>query len=224
MRNVAIIPARAGSKGLADKNVANILGKSLIEYTLQAACKADVFQAIIVSTDDEKVMRVCENYPVICQERPSEFCTDNAGASDVVRYVVHVNKLERDDRICYLQPTSPLRDHLHIQRSMELFCEHKLPVVSVTPANEIPYKMFTLLNGTLDPLFSEEMTNMRRQDLPKVFKANGAIYIFSVGQFQVNDGFPSRGGVPFIMPANLSHDLDSESDKFLIENVMREML
>ena len=84
--------------------------------------------------------------------------------------------------------------------------------------------MFEVYDGRLQALFSEHHTNTRRQDLPRVYTPNGAIYIFSVKSFLKQNSFPSNGGIPFIMEHQESWDLDCLEDKVRIEAEMTSQL
>lgn len=224
MKNIAIIPARKGSKGLKNKNIIEVNHKPLIEYTIEAALDTLIFNQLIVSSNDENIKNICiKKYKEIqFQKRPEELCEDLSTPHEVVRYIIDQNNLDNEDIIHYLQPTSPLRNSSHILEANKLFTDFDKPVVSVTASKELPYKMFEIDDKkNLKPIFSEEMTNMRRQDLPKTYLANGAIYIFSVKQFNVNNKFPSLSGTPYIMKNAESYDIDTLEDKIAIESLIK---
>lgn len=218
---VAVIPARRGSKGVPNKNVIDLAGRPCIEYTINAAVEARIFDDIVISTNDPKAIAIANNRGVTVLLRPEHLCRDESPAADVVKHVIATLDLKGDDVLCYLQPTSPLRTQDHIQEAMENLRLKQLPLVSVKESTELPYKMFTIENG-LQPLFSDKHTNMRRQDLPKTYVANGAIYAFTVSQFNFAGGFPSTGGVPFVMDQISSMDLDTTEDlKKISEEIER---
>ena len=80
--------------------------------------------------------------------------------------------------------------------------------------------MFTIQNGKLRSLFDEKMSNMRRQDLPKTYIVNGAIYIFPLVLFEKHNTFPSNGSVPYLMKKEESIDVDNENDLKAVKNIM----
>jgi len=112
LKNLAVIPARSGSKGLKDKNIRKLHGKPLIAYTIEAAMQSGLFEDIVVSTDSERYARIATDYGAnVPFLRPDELATDEASPWDVVRdVVVKYQELGKDfDTVALLQPTSPLR-------------------------------------------------------------------------------------------------------------------
>jgi len=219
---LALIPAREGSKGLPNKNFLNVNDKPLISFTIQAAIGCHAIDEIFVSTDDLRILNYCENYPVQCIKRPAIFSSDSSTANDVVHHFL--SNLENSVKelnpiIVYLQPTSPLRTQTHIMQAIKTFKEgDKESLVSVVELEKSPFKSFTINEfGELTSLFDEKFSNLSRQFLPKTFMPNGAIYIFSLHSFVRRKGFPSNGGIPFVMSKEDSLDIDTQDDfNFLI--------
>lgn len=111
---VAIIPARAGSKGLKNKNIIDLCGKPLMAYSIEAALKAEVFSRVIVSTDSERYAEIAKDYGAEVMMRDEELASDTA-----TTYMV-VENFEKNGDIDYfvlLQPTSPLRNEEHIREA-----------------------------------------------------------------------------------------------------------
>lgn len=217
---VALIPARKGSKGLPEKNTIELCGRPCISYTIEAAIQSKVFDEVIVSSNDTVALEIANQYSISTVQRPERICKDTSSAADVVEHIILAKGLEEESVICYLQPTSPLRNANHIKEAAQLYHSAQRPLVSVKEATENPYKMFEVYDSQLRPLFGEHYTNTRRQDLPRVFTPNGAIYIFSVKSFLKRNSFPSNGGIPFIMKHHESWDLDCLEDKTNIETEM----
>lgn len=224
---LALIPARSGSKGVPRKNMRMIAGQPLIAYTVQAAARAVRVDRIYLSSDDGDILSFGRNSGVegIC--RPEEYASDSATAMDVVRHFLSVLPDEiskTDPYILYLQPTSPLRTAEHIDRAlaaMETKKAHAL--ISVTELAKSPYKAFQIdFNGNLQALFDERLSNARRQDLPKTYMPNGAIYVFRLSDFLARDGFPSNGSLPFVMLEEESVDIDTEDDLRSLERYLGE--
>jgi len=121
--------------------------------------------------------------------------------------------------LIYLQPTSPLRNEVHIDEALEkmkLMEEDRIISVSVMPMS--PFKAFILdEQDRLQALFDEKMTNMRRQDLPQVYLPNGALYVFRLSDFIEQSAFPSNGSLPYMMNRRDSLDIDNEEDLVLFE-------
>jgi CMP-N-acetylneuraminic acid synthetase len=220
---IALVPARGGSKGIPRKNLKEICGRPMVEYTLRAALEADCVDSVVLSSDDSDILAVGESLGVISLRRPSEHATDTASANDVVRHFIDECCHGGDDPyIVYLQPTSPLRSSRHIDEAlaeMEKRGIHML--VSVVEVVKSPYKMFSVDgNGVLKSLFDERLSNARRQDLPRTYIPNGAIYVFRKSDFVGRGGFPSNGSMPYVMSESDSVDIDSEEDVRVVEHYL----
>lgn len=117
----AIIPARKGSKRLPGKNIKLLLGKPMIEYTIEAAIKSKHIDRIIISTDIEEVESLKEKYSnIIFDKRPPEYAIDTTTAQEVVNYLVQKYDL-KNDNIVWLQPTSPTRTSDEIDKAIKWF-------------------------------------------------------------------------------------------------------
>ena len=222
----ALIPAREGSKGILNKNILLVDGKHLIKYTIDAAKKSSYIDQIYVSSDSNFILDIAEKSQVHPLKRPAIYAQDNSSSVEVVRHFINIlqpNQIRQNPYIIYLQPTSPLRKSVHIDAAIELMQESKAQsVISVVEAEKPPQKSFQLdLNGRLISLFDENISNARRQDLPKCFYPNGAIYCFRVDDFISRNGFPSNGSVPFVMSQSSSVDVDQFADLVLVEKIMR---
>ncbi|WP_036266122.1 acylneuraminate cytidylyltransferase family protein [Methylobacillus glycogenes] len=219
----ALIPARAGSKGVPKKNLKNIAGSPLIAYTINAAKKAKNVDAVYVSSDCKEILEYSKAQGCSSILRPQEYATDDASAVDVVKHFISIENIEDGDLIVYLQPTSPLRDEHHIDDALTALNNNGLTsLVSVEVLDKSPYKSFRLDdNDKLISLFDEKLSNYRRQDLPLCYAPNGAIYIFSKFEFEARGGFPSNGSVAYIMSAEESVDIDTEEDFLETEALLR---
>lgn len=214
---LALIPARGGSKGIARKNLALLLGKPLLSYTIEAAKKSAFVDEIWVSSEDDEILHFSSRSGAQIIKRPDAFASDIASAVCVVEHFIYdlpSDVRSHDPIILYLQPTSPLRDETHIDgalRTMDLARANG--VMSVVEAEKPPQKSFRLdETGRLISLFDERQSNARRQDLPKCYYPNGAIYAFRISEFLARNGFPSNGSIPFIMADADSIDIDNTAD------------
>ena len=225
--SIALIPARAGSKGLRNKNLYPLRGRPLLQYTIDAAVKSGIFNSIWVSSDSEDILRFAEANNVKAHRRPAEFAQDESSSSDVVLEFLHAHGFgenQADAVLYFLQPTSPLRNETHIQSVAKLIEEKNVTrVLSVSEIEADVLKSFLLdQDGKLKPIMSEKLAHTRRQDLPKVLKPNGALYTFKVTEFLKAGKFPSAGSFPFLMTANESIDIDDASDIITAENALEE--
>ena len=221
---IALIPARAGSKGIPGKNLRSVNGIPLIEFTINAASSSQYIDEIYLSSDSEDILNLGINLGCKTLKRPLKYSDDHSSAVDVVNHFLN-EKCDQDTNILiiYLQPTSPLRTNIHIDQAIELIkLENLTSLVSVVEMEKSPYKSFKIdLNGRLLSLFDEQLSNSRRQDLPVCYVPNGAIYVFSKKQFIEHGGFPSNGSIPYVMSADESLDIDTEADILKLEEILR---
>ena len=222
---LALIPARSGSKGLLGKNMRKVQGVPLVGYTLRAALNSKLVNEVYLSSDDESILDYGKEVGAITLYRPAEFSTDIAPASEVVKHFfdnLPKHLLKKNPIIVYLQPTSPLRTAEHVDEALEKMMQKGFnALVSVTLLVKSPFKSFLVdQDGSLKALFSQEMTNQRRQDLPPVYGANGAIYVFLYSDFKENNTFPSNGSLPYFMNEKDSIDIDTKEDLINLERIM----
>jgi len=210
-RVLAIVPARGGSKVVPRKNLRNICGKPLLALTIEAAQRSSLLDLVVVSSDDREILDIATASGVDTIWRPAELATDE---SPTIAAVLHALK-ERSayNMVVLLQPTSPMRTTEDIDAAIRLAVESGAPAcVSVCEASESPYWMFTLAGGrTLSPLLPG-VTPTRRQDLPRVFRLNGAIFVADVRWLEQSEGFLSAQTVAYVMPVERSLDIDTEED------------
>lgn len=223
---IGLIPARGGSKGVRRKNMRTLLGRPLLEYTIQAAFDSAFIDHIYVSSEDQEILEAAEKMKALTTTRSLVAATDSATASDVVNDFlkkIPSDLKNSDPYLVFLQPTSPLRTGAHIDAAFrEMSAADSDVCVSVTALKKIPFKSFILTQeGRLKSLFDESLTNANRQSLPVVYYPNGAIYVFPISKFIARNGFPSNGGVPYIMSEQESVDIDTEEDFAMVEKKWR---
>ena len=124
MKNIAIIPARSGSKGLVDKNIKELQGKPLIAYSIEAALQSGFFDEVMVSTDSDVYAYIAKEWGAqVPFLRSAEMASDSAGSWDTVREVLDRYKAlgKEFDTVCLLQPTSPLRTQEDIRNAYQIY-------------------------------------------------------------------------------------------------------
>ncbi|MEH7367684.1 acylneuraminate cytidylyltransferase family protein, partial [Priestia megaterium] len=180
-RIVAVIPARGGSKGVPGKNIKLLNEKPLIAYSIEAAKGSSYIDRLIVSTDDSEIKDIAVKYGAeVPFLRPKELSEDTTPTLPVLQHVVNYLEKEGDtvDVVITLQPTSPFRTSNHIDEALEkLLQSPSESVVSLSEVDYHPYWMKKVSNGTIHSYIESEKEYLRRQDLPKVYKMNGAIFI-----------------------------------------------
>ena len=175
--NLAIIPARSGSKGLKYKNIALLKGIPLIKYTLDAAFGCSFIDRVVVSTDSEEIKKVCENYTHLVVKREYGISDDKAPLAPVI--IDALGKVEsfygrQFKNIITLQPTSPLRDAKEINYAYLRF--KQLKADSMLSVTEELHSIWASENGYAEPLV---YSKVNRQEARPHYLGNGAIFITS---------------------------------------------
>lgn len=223
-RVLAVIPARGGSKGVPGKNILPVGGRPLIGWTIAAARESVHVDRAIVSTDDEEIMAAArdEGGETPYRRAPS-LATDTATSVDVV-----LDALERVpgyDIVVLLQPTSPLRTAADIDAALRLMIDRQAPgCVSVCEATEHPWLMFRADGeGRLDSYCAPPQgSSLRRQDLPPAYMLNGAVYaVQTVRLVGTRRFFVPGETVPYVMPIEKSHDIDTWDDLLRVDKIFQ---
>ena len=216
MKNLAIIPARSGSKGLVDKNIKLLSGKPLMGYTIEAALGAGVFDAVMVSTDSEKYAEIARELGAeVPFLRSAETSSDTAGSWDAVAEVLEgYSKLGRVfDTFCLLQPTSPLRSATDIKGAYDIFSEKDARFVVSVCEMEHPLSWCGMIPDDLSLSgFVQRSDAKQRQKVGKSYRLNGAIYIADIDAFNEDRFFYRDGCYAYIMSTGSSIDIDNAED------------
>ncbi len=225
MKNLAIIPARSGSKGLKDKNIKLLAGLPLIAHSIICAQKSGIFDVIHVSTDSENYAEIAKDYgaSVLFLRKP-ELSTDTASTWDVVISSLAEFKTmgHKFDTVSVLQPTSPLRIAKDIQDGYALYEEKNAnAVVSVSEMEHSPLWCNKLDDSlSLDNFIPKELINKGRQQLEKYYRINGALYIVDTNFLDKTFNLFSEKCYAYIMPQERSVDIDSGTDFKLAEMLL----
>ena len=226
MNNLAIIPARSGSKGLKDKNIKLLNGKPLIAYSIEAAKQSGVYSHIMLSTDSEVYAQIALEYGAeVPFYRSDANASDAASSWDVVKEVLGNYKDAgiEFDTFTLLQPTSPLRDAEDIKNAYQLFQKKKaIGVVSVCEMEHSPlWSNVLAADDSLDG-FLAKASNRQRQALETYYRINGAIYMADVNAFLEDQNLYRSGCFAYKMPAEKSVDIDTALDFKIAETIMNQ--
>lgn len=208
---LAIIPARGGSKGVPGKNIRLLNGKPLIAWTIEEVEKSKYIDRAIVSTEDDAIIKAALQYRGdVPFKRPDYLAQDGTAGTLPVMHAIE--QLPGYDYIVLLQPTSPLRSYEDMDACIELCVKSNATVASVTEPEKNPYWMFQLgAKEQLIPLMGR-VEALLRQDLPKVYSLNGAVYVSSVEEFKKTGVFITEQTVGYVMPRERSIDIDTLID------------
>lgn len=211
-RVLGLITARGGSKGLPRKNVLPLAGKPLIAWTVEAARASATLSRVVLSSDDDDIIRVAEAFG--CEvpfRRPARLAADDTPG---IAPVLHaLGELDGFDYVVLLQPTSPLRTAADIDGAVWRCVSSDAPsCVSVVAVNKPPQWMYTLGEGRLRPILSSGSPLRRRQDAAPVYALNGAVYVADVDDLRRTRSFVTDATVGYVMPPERSVDVDDELD------------
>lgn len=213
---VAIIPARAGSKRLKNKNILDFNGKPLIVWTIDAAKSSRYVDSFIVSTDSERIIEISKkNGAEVPFVRPEKLSSDTSSTISVIQHAVEALKLEENDIVIILQPTSPLRTAGNIDSAVELLINKKSnAIVSVCKCSHSPLWSNTISdNGSMKGFIREDIKGKRSQELPNFYQLNGAIYVATVSFIKQNNSINYDDNVfAYIMDRCESIDIDDDID------------
>lgn len=226
MRNIAIIPARSGSKGLTDKNIRELAGRPLIAYTIEAALKSGMFETVMVSTDSTRYAQIAREYGAeVPFFRSREASSDTASSWDVVREVLdkYQEAGKAFDTLMLLQPTSPLRTVQNIREAYEEMEEKEAnAVVSLCEMEHSPQQCNVLPEDlSLEKFIRPSAKGKRRQEMERFYRFNGAIYLVKVETFRRNAGIYSDRCFAYLMGRRESVDIDDEFDFAVAESFVK---
>lgn len=222
MKKIAIIPARSGSKGLANKNILNLYGKPLIAWTIEAATKSNQFERIILSTDSQQYGQIGKEYGAEVIYRDENVSDDKASTYDVIKDLFNKINIADINYFVLLQPTSPLRNENHIKEAINIFENNYYyydTLVSVKEAHKSA-DLIKPIDGTLSlKSFDKDFSDYNRQSY-KEYEPNGAIFISKIDTYLKVKHFFGKQGIAYIMDEDDSIDIDNRNDFELAINIL----
>lgn len=230
IRILAIIPARAGSKGIKNKNIIDLDGRPLISYTIESALKSKYIDDVIVSTDGEEIKKISLEYGAkVPFMRPKHLASDTSKTIDTVIYCIDEMKKRGFEYECVvvLQPTQPLRKAYHIDEAIEMFLDSdKNSLLSVSKVDNHPLLIRRINDEQILSRLVNENSTKRRQDFEDYYKVNGAIYINRINEKLNLDTSLNDNELGYIMDKKFDIDIDEELDieiaKLLLEKLKKE--
>ena len=223
---LAIIPARAGSKRVKNKNLKDLGGKPLLDWTVEAAKSSQYLDRIVLSTDSEDIAdagrRCGAEVPFL---RPKDLAQDDTPTMEVIKHLILTFGEEQNTSFKYvvlLQPTSPLRTGKDIDEAIELLKVREADGIVSVCETEFPVQWCNTLNekGSMHQFLTKEVRSTRSQDLERYFRINGAIYIARTDRLLEEMTFYLSSSIyAYEMEKERSIDIDDEYD-FLIANCL----
>ena len=231
MRNknliLAVILARKNSKRLPKKNHKNFLGKPLVWWTAKAATESKSFDRIFCFTDDENVKKICGQHGIDTSlKRNRSISGPKVGSYETVKIFMSILKKKYNynpEWIVMLQPTSPLRNSMHIKNAIKKIKNSKydslisLRKIKSSVANIRFYK-----NGYISKLDNYmDFTKKKYQSINDIYEANGAIYAIRCSVLEKNSSFDTKKTAGFVMDDDASIDIDNQEEFTLAEKILR---
>lgn len=221
------------------KNVCSVLGKPLIEYTFETASYFRGVCPVYVSTDDERVSEIAEQFNFNVVKRPLELADDKAKMSDVLEHFV--KQLNTTDDVCVLYPTNPLRTHTHVIEALKVWRDKKgevsqdlmglpliIPETTLMSVSPVKYRPFGLMekqeNGFLKCSHSYGELFYQDQSTPPLYRANGAVYIIPaqvILEHRINSQLFNKVTIPYVMDDISGFEIDVPADVPVAEALMR---
>ena len=213
-RCIAIIPARGGSKRILKKNIKDFFGKPLIAYSIEVAFKSNLFEKVLVSTDDEEIKKIAEEYgTVVPFLRPKELSDDFTGTGAVINHALSFLQAqgEKYDYVCSIYATAPLLQVKYINEGFEKL--KNSDAVNSFSATSMPFpiqRTFKINDGRCE-MFWPENFKKRSQDLEEAFQDAGQFYWKNLHK-QSKDVMFGKDSIPIVLPRFLVQDIDTLED------------
>ena len=221
MRKIAIIPARAGSKGLPNKNVLILEDKPLMAYTIEAAIESKEFDRVIVSTDSLEYKYIAEKFGAEVLMRDAKLASDTASSFVVIEDIL--KKITDIDYFVLLQVTSPFRNYYHIRESIDLFEKNYNKydfLVSMQKSDKPSFLIKTIgEDGSLKE-YNMNLSNYARQKYEE-YHPNGAIFIGKVKEYLHQKHFFGDKSLAYFMNKEDSIDIDDILDFEVASNILK---
>lgn len=228
MAFIGLVPARGGSKGIPRKNLSLCAGRSLLDWTAEAARMSEVLDRVLVSTDDDEIAEAGRGMGLEAPFlRPADLANDAAPMLPVMRHALAHLRGEGTDveAIVLLQPTSPLRTARHISEAVSRFRESGADTLVSTvrvPHRFTPASIMRDSDGRLLPYLGEGVGPLRRQEKTILFARNGpAILIVRAGILD-QDRLYGDFTIGYEMDEKSSLDVDEPGDLALADMLLRE--
>lgn len=214
--NVAVIPARGGSKRIPRKNIKLFCGKPIIAYSIEAAKESGLFDRIIVSTDDEEIADVARQYGAeIPFFRPKELADDHTGTNTVVKHSIQWLQLQGNtvQYVCCIYATAPfLQTGFLVEGFEKLVASGKSFAFSTT---SFPFPIQRAIRitaeGSVEAVSPENIFN-RSQDLEEAYHDAGQFYWGTAEAFLSDTVIFSSASVPIVLPRHIVQDIDTNED------------
>jgi len=228
-RVLALIPARARSKGLPGKNIRSLHGKPLLAWPIEAGKAARYVDRVVVTTDSEAYADVARQYgadvPIL---RPAHMAADTSPSSAAIIHMLDVlaERGECFDYFVLLEPTSPLTEGSDVDVALEALVAHRdvadaLVSVAELISSHPAFAVKRMPDGRIEPYTAVDFTRLpRRQEIDPIYALDGSLYISAVDRYHETQSFCHDRTISHVMPHYKSHEVDSLIDFICIEAIL----
>lgn len=224
---VAVIPARGNSKRIPGKNIKEFSGKPIIAWSIQSAIASDLFDKIIVSTDDEKIKEVAVSYGAECPfTRPAVLSDDFTSTTAVISHAVQwlIDQSYDVDKVCCIYPTAPILQLEDLKSAYQLIDSDQWDFVF--SATQLPPHIFRSfkhgVTGEIEMLFKDYF-NTRSQDLPELYQDAGQFYWGKAEAWLLQKKIFDKHSTIIKIPAWRVKDIDTYDDWDAAEKIFNQL-
>lgn len=209
---IAIIPARGGSKRIPRKNIKEFFGKPLIAYSIEIALSSELFDRIIVSTDDKNIASIAKSYGAEILERPKELADDFTPTIPVIAHVIESLEIKELEAVCCIYATAPFLQARYIKEAYEklLMCRSDYCFSATSFVFPIQ-RAIKLKNGSIE-MFYPEHFNTRSQDLEEAYHDAGQFYWGVPSAWCEAKRIFGKDSSVVVLPRYLVQDIDTLED------------
>jgi pseudaminic acid cytidylyltransferase len=226
--NIAIIPARGGSKRIPRKNIKPFCGKPIIAYSIAAARKAGIFDRVIVSTDDEEIAGVARAYGADAPfSRPPELADDMTGTVPVITHAIEWLSQSGigAEFVCCIYATAPFVTPDDLRRGLETLCSANSDYAFSVTSYPFPIQRAVRITGTGRlAMYQPEFAAARSQDLEEAYHDAGQFYWGRASAFMKQLPLFSEVSAPVIIPRHRVQDIDTPEDWVRAELMFQALL
>lgn len=225
-RVFAVIPARGGSKSIPGKNIRPLGGKPLLAWPIDVAREVTEIDRILVSTDDSEIADVAREFGAEVYDRPASLATDHALIIDALKDLLARLDAEGSapEWIVLLEPTCPLRTAEDVRACLALVTTGQYDsVATFKDADLNPHRAWRITDGNPEVFIPGAVPWLPRQQLPKAYQLNGAVYVFRAASLKEESKSLLVGRLgAVLMPRERSQDIDDHLDFMIVEALLRE--
>jgi len=214
MKNIAIIPARGGSKRIPKKNIKSFLGKPIIAYSIEAAQKSKLFDEIVVSSDDPHILDIAHKYGATPVKRPNSLSDDNSTLFDVINHLITQQKIHSSSHFACIFATNPFITSELLKKAYSSLVEKDSDTILTVVKNPVAVsKLLSIKSGKIQRIDTENF-GLKTQDLANLYYDAGMFYFCKTSVFLLSNSKRVCNGKiePLILNTQNTHDIDTEQD------------